>query len=60
METLRRWEAATGCTVCEGYGQSEAGPVLTFNPRGGVRKQGSVGVPALSGAPSGPAMYPLT
>ncbi len=44
METLRRWEAATGCTICEGYGQSEAGPVLTFNPRGGVRKQGSVGV----------------
>ena len=40
-----RWEAATGCTVCEGYGQSEAGPVLTFNPRDGVRKQGSVGVP---------------
>ena len=45
METMRRWEAATGCTICEGYGQSEAGPVLTFNPRDGIRKQGSVGVP---------------
>ena len=45
METLRRWEAATRCTICEGYGQSEAGPVLTFNPRDGIRKQGSVGVP---------------
>ena len=33
------------CTICEGYGQSEAGPVLTFNPRDGIRKQGSVGVP---------------
>jgi long-chain acyl-CoA synthetase len=45
METMRRWEAATRCGICEGYGQSEAGPVLTFNPRDGVRKQGSVGVP---------------
>ena len=43
-ETLRRWEAATGCSVCEGYGQSEAGPVLTFNPRYGRRKLGSVGI----------------
>ena len=44
-ETLRRWEEATGCPICEGYGQSEAGPVLTFNPRHGVRKIASVGIP---------------
>jgi long-chain acyl-CoA synthetase len=44
VETLRRWERATGCVVVEGYGQSEAGPVLTYNPRDGVRKIGSVGV----------------
>lgn len=43
-ETLRRWEAATGCAVCEGYGQTEAGPVLTYNPLNGVRKIGTVGV----------------
>jgi long-chain acyl-CoA synthetase len=43
-ETLRRWESATGCPICEGYGQSEAGPVLSFNPRHGRRKTGSVGV----------------
>lgn len=43
-ETLRRWEAATGCIICEGYGQSEAGPVLTFNPSEGLRKLGSVGM----------------
>ncbi len=43
-ETMRRWEAATNCKICEGYGQSEAGPVLTFNPREGTRKHGSVGV----------------
>ncbi len=42
--TLRRWEEATGCAVAEGYGQSEAGPVLSYNPRDGVRKIGSVGV----------------
>ena len=29
----------------EGYGQTEAGPVLTFNAVGKVRKPGSVGVP---------------
>jgi long-chain acyl-CoA synthetase len=44
-ETLRRWEAATGVPVCEGYGQTEAGPVLTYNPADGVRKPGTVGVP---------------
>ncbi len=42
-DTLQRWEEATGCIVAEGYGQSEAGPVLTFNPSDGVRKPGSVG-----------------
>jgi long-chain acyl-CoA synthetase len=43
-ETLRRWEAATGCPILEGYGQTEAGPVLSFNPQNGVRKPGSVGI----------------
>ena len=42
---LRRWEAAVGTPILEGYGQTEAGPVLSFNPRHGVRKPGSVGVP---------------
>ena len=45
VETLRRWEQATGCGICEGYGQSEAGPVLTYNPGNGVRKPGSAGPP---------------
>ena len=43
-QVLRQWEEATGCPVTEGYGQTEAGPVLTFNPLHGVRKPGSVGV----------------
>lgn len=44
-ELLRRWEASTGVPVIEGYGQSEAGPVISFNPIHGTRKAGSVGVP---------------
>jgi long-chain acyl-CoA synthetase len=42
---LERWEAAVGAPILEGYGQTEAGPVLAFNPRHGVRKPGSVGIP---------------
>jgi long-chain acyl-CoA synthetase len=42
--TLKRWEEATGSPILEGYGQTEAGPVLTFNPEFGVRKPGSVGI----------------
>jgi long-chain acyl-CoA synthetase len=43
-ETLRRWREAVGAPVYEGYGQTEAGPVLSFNPAGGPIKPGSVGV----------------
>jgi long-chain acyl-CoA synthetase len=42
-ETLKRWEQAVGAPVYEGYGQTEAGPVLTFNTLG-RKKTGSVGV----------------
>ncbi|MDP6184599.1 MAG: AMP-binding protein [Gammaproteobacteria bacterium] len=41
---LRKWEDATGAPVLEGYGQSESGPVISFNPLNGVRKPGSVGL----------------
>jgi long-chain acyl-CoA synthetase len=44
-ETLERWHEAVGAPVFEGYGQTEAGPVLAFNPARGVTKPGSVGVP---------------
>lgn len=43
-ETLKRWEDATGCFILEGYGQTEAGPVLTYNPAIGTQKPGSVGI----------------
>ncbi|UCE30160.1 MAG: AMP-binding protein, partial [Burkholderiales bacterium] len=44
-ETLRRWCEAVGAPVYEGYGQTEAGPVLSFNPAGAPIRPGSVGVP---------------
>ena len=36
-ETLRRWEAAVGAPIYEGYGQTEAGPILTYNGPQGSR-----------------------
>ncbi len=46
QDTLSRWEALTGIPIYEGYGQSEAGPVLTYHGPNMPLKQGSVG-PAL-------------
>jgi len=43
-KTLARWREAVGAPVYEGYGQTEAGPVLSFNPAGGPVKPGSVGI----------------
>jgi long-chain acyl-CoA synthetase len=43
-QTLRRWRDAVGAPVYEGYGQTEAGPVLSFNPVRGAVKPGSVGI----------------
>ena len=42
--TLERWHAAVGTPVYEGYGLTEAGPVLAFNPTGRAARPGSVGV----------------
>lgn len=38
------WEQTTGCVVHEGYGLSEASPVVSMNPASGIRV-GSIGVP---------------
>lgn len=43
--TLERFERLTGCPIHEGYGQSEGGPCLTYNPAHRPRKPGSVGLP---------------
>ncbi len=42
-DTLQRWEALTDVPVYEGYGQSEAGPVLTYQGPATGHKLGSVG-----------------
>jgi len=45
LEVKTQFEAATGCTLLEGYGLSETAPVLTCNPLHGVNKPGSAGLP---------------
>jgi long-chain acyl-CoA synthetase len=45
VEVLQRFEKLTGGKMLEGYGLTEAAPVTHSNPRGGVRKPGSVGIP---------------
>lgn len=41
--TLQRWEKATGCIILEGYGQTEAGPLVSANFQGSEVIVGSVG-----------------
>jgi long-chain acyl-CoA synthetase len=43
--TLAQWESRARCKIYEGFGQTEAGPVLTFNAVGRKTKTGSVGEP---------------
>lgn len=43
--TLARWMEITGTPIYEGYGQTEAGPILTFNGPGKPVRAGTVGPP---------------
>jgi len=43
-----RWREVTGTPIVEGYGLTESSPVLTFNPLGGLGKDGSIGIPVPS------------
>ncbi len=45
MQTLREFEEKFKVPLIEGYGLSEASPVVSKNPLKGVRKPGSVGIP---------------
>jgi long-chain acyl-CoA synthetase len=44
-ETKQRFEETFGIPIVEGYGLTEATCVSTINPRDGVRKVGSIGLP---------------
>ena len=45
METVANdWHKVTGCVVSEGYGMTEASPVVSMNPLG-FQKIGSAGIP---------------
>lgn len=45
VAVLKDFEAKFGIPLIEGYGLSEASPVVSLNPLKGVRKPGSIGVP---------------
>jgi long-chain acyl-CoA synthetase len=45
MQTLKEFEEKFKVPLIEGYGLSEAGPVVSKNPLHGIRKAGSIGIP---------------
>ncbi|MEH6738172.1 MAG: acyl-CoA synthetase [Sulfitobacter sp.] len=61
LELFKRFEKATGITIVEGYGLTEATVLVSGNPTDGLRKVGSIGVEfpytkvrIIKGTPDGP------
>ncbi|HTL11424.1 MAG TPA: AMP-binding protein [Bdellovibrionota bacterium] len=44
----RKWKEVTGVPIIEGYGMTEASPMITCNPVDGTDKLGTIGLPAPS------------
>lgn len=40
-----QWHIITGCPLTEGYGMTEASPVVSTNPMDGTGKLGTIGIP---------------
>ncbi len=40
-----RWKRVTGTSIAEGFGLTEASPVVCFNPLSGMQKPDSIGIP---------------
>ncbi|MCG3267083.1 acyl-CoA synthetase [Yoonia sp. I 8.24] len=45
LELYKRFEAAAGITICEGYGLTEATCLVAINPPAGEKRVGSTGLP---------------
>ncbi|MGB3245685.1 MAG: acyl-CoA synthetase [Sulfitobacter sp.] len=45
LELFKRFEKATGVTLVEGYGLTEATCLVSCNPTDGIKKVGSIGIP---------------
>ncbi|MDQ3141554.1 MAG: AMP-binding protein [Bacteroidota bacterium] len=43
-----KWHQVTGCYLCEGYGMTEASPVVSLNPIDGTGRLGTIGMPVPS------------
>lgn len=43
-----KWNAVTGCQLAEGYGMTEASPVVSVNPIDGNARMGTIGLPVPS------------
>ncbi len=45
VEILRKAKNNLNLSIVEGYGLTEASPIVSFNPLDGVKKEGSIGLP---------------